>query len=84
MLNFLLTVNIIAILLVLFMLAVVLRQQPSEARGLGAVELGELFYQLELAGRGKDTEKIKEVYPAALASRKKVSDSIDETFRKFF
>lgn len=35
----------------------------GEARGLGALELGAHFYQLELAGRTRDIEKIEEIYP---------------------
>lgn len=37
----------------------------GEARGLGALTLGRYFYQMELAGRGRDREKIAEILPLA-------------------
>lgn len=34
----------------------------GEAKGIGAKKLGELFYQLELAGKAKDKKKVEIVY----------------------
>ena len=48
----------------------------GEARGIGASELGEYFYQLEMAGREKDTGKIKENYSAAMKEWEKVVEGI--------
>lgn len=48
----------------------------GEARGLGASVLGAYFYQLELAGRERDREKIKEIYPQACQEWNKVADGI--------
>lgn len=48
----------------------------GEARGLGASALGAYFYQLELAGRVKDIEKIEKVYPQACREWNQVADSI--------
>ena len=45
----------------------------GEARGLGASVLGEYFYQLELAGKTKDKEKIEELYPHACKEWKKIT-----------
>lgn len=48
----------------------------GEARGLGAKELGEYFYALELAGRAGDYNKIEEVRTAADAEWLRVVEAI--------
>lgn len=48
----------------------------GEARGLGAAALGTYFYQLELAGKAEDREKIEEIYPQACQEWEKVVDGI--------
>jgi len=48
----------------------------GEARGLGASALGAFFYQLELAGRAEDKEKIEQIYPYVCQEWKKVVDGI--------
>lgn len=48
----------------------------GEARGLGATALGEYFYQLELAGKFRDREKIQEIYPLAMEEWERVVDGI--------
>ena len=48
----------------------------GEARGLGASVLGAYFYQMELAGKTRDQEKIEEIYPHACKEWKKVVDGI--------
>ena len=50
--------------------------RKSEARGLGASRLGEYFYRLELLGRTKDIEKIKEIYPLANQEWKRAANEI--------
>lgn len=48
----------------------------GEARGIGASDLGEYFYQMELAGREKDLKKIQEIYPVVLEEWKRVTEGI--------
>lgn len=48
----------------------------GEARGLGAAALGGYFYQLELAGRGGDMEKINVLYPDVCDEWEKVVEGI--------
>ena len=48
----------------------------GEARGLGASALGDDFYQLELAGKAKDKDKIEESYRYTVKEWKKVVDGI--------
>ena len=38
----------------------------GEARGIGGTHFGEHFYALELAGREKNTEKIRSLLPEVL------------------
>ena len=48
----------------------------GEARGIGAVSLGEYFSQMELAGRRKDRRKIGEIYPFAVREWEQTAESI--------
>lgn len=48
----------------------------SEARGIGADRLGELFYELELAAKENDAPKIEEIFPAAMDEWQKIADII--------
>ncbi len=48
----------------------------GEAKGIGAVLLGNYFSQLEEAGNARDKEKTMEIYPAACVEWNKVADSI--------
>lgn len=48
----------------------------GEARGLGAMTLGRYFYQMELAGRGRDREKIEEIFLPAVEEWKKTVNGI--------
>lgn len=48
----------------------------GEARGLGASTLGTYFYQLELAGKTRDIEKIEEIYPQTQKEWDRVVDGI--------
>ena len=41
-------------------------QMKGEARGIGGTHFGEHFYALELAGREKNTEKIRSLLPEVL------------------
>lgn len=50
----------------------------GEARGIGAVELGELFYQLEIAGKEKDSKVIEDIYPAAMEEWQRIVNVIKE------
>lgn len=53
----------------------------GEARGIGAVELGELFYQLEIAGKEKDRTVIEDIYPKAMEEWEKIRNVIKEGCR---
>lgn len=48
----------------------------GEAKGIGAVALGNYFIRLEEAGNFGDKEKIMEIYPAACKELQKMADSI--------
>lgn len=48
----------------------------GEARGLGAAELGELFYLLELSGREKNLSQMEKLLPETLEHWKNVTDGI--------
>lgn len=50
--------------------------RKGEAKGLGASALGDYFYQLELAGRARDREKILDIYPHAVEEWVWVADII--------
>lgn len=54
----------------------------GEARGLGAFELGECFYQLELAGGQKDKQKIEQIYMIANKKWQKVINGIQKTVKE--
>lgn len=54
----------------------------GEARGLGAMTLGQYFYQMELAGRGRDRQKIEEIFPPALEEWKKAVNGIQSAARE--
>lgn len=51
----------------------------GEARGIGAAYLGELFYQLEIAGKQRDKKKIKEIYSVAMEEWQRIAEIIKET-----
>lgn len=53
----------------------------GEARGIGAVELGELFYQLEMAGKEKNGTVIEDIYPAAMEEWQRIEQVINEGCR---
>lgn len=48
----------------------------GEARGLGAAALGEVFYQLELAGRSGDVKQMEKYLPAAAALWQETAEGI--------
>ncbi len=48
----------------------------GEARGIGADKLGELFYKLELSGRGREKNKTEELYPTVIGEWLRVTDII--------
>lgn len=48
----------------------------GEAKGLGASILSGYFYQMELAGKTRDKEKIEEIYPLAIEEWQKIVDGI--------
>lgn len=48
----------------------------GEAKGIGALVLSEYFYQMELAGKTRDREKIEEIYLSAIEEWKKAVDGI--------
>lgn len=48
----------------------------GEAKGIGAIELGELFYRLELAGREKNKERIETLYPIVIKEWNKIAEAI--------
>lgn len=50
----------------------------GESKGIGADRLGELFYQLELAGKAKDRHQIEAVYPIAVQEWQRVCGIINE------
>ncbi len=49
----------------------------GESRGIGAGELGELFYELEKAGKAKDIEKIDLYYDKTINMWKELCESIN-------
>ena len=51
----------------------------GEAKGIGAIELGQLFYQLELAGKERDRERIEELYPIVINEWNKITEVIKKT-----
>ena len=52
----------------------------GEARGIGADRLGELFYELELAGKEQDEEQIRALYPETMEQWKLVTAAIEKEF----
>lgn len=56
----------------------------GEAKGLGAENLSEYFYQLEYAGRAEDREKIEEILPVAEEEWEKVINGIQIAEKEAF
>ena len=54
----------------------------GEARGIGASILGEYFYQMEMAGRTQDKEKIEQIYMFAVKEWNKVVNGIQRTIKE--
>lgn len=54
----------------------------GEARGLGASVLGEYFYQMEMAGKNQDKEKIEQIYVLAVKEWNKVVNGIQLTMKE--
>lgn len=54
----------------------------GEARGIGASILGEYFYQMEMAGRTQDKEKIEQIYVLAVKEWNKVVNGIQLTIKE--
>lgn len=50
----------------------------GEAKGIGAGQLGEDFYKLELAGKEKNPVKIKEIYSEVFTRWKKTAEAIQK------
>lgn len=49
----------------------------GESRGIGAAELGEMFYELEKAGKAEDIEKIDLYFEKTVSKWKELCDSIN-------
>lgn len=63
----------------LALFTVLAHAQKGEARGIGAMELGEMFAALEQAGKDGDPERIRTLFPEALREWKRITDAIEKS-----